>query len=109
MDACQPLDPELHLIPVRTRDADDGIDVDVEDSGVGIPEALRGRIFEPMVTTKDEGTGLGLYISRRLVEEHHGVLGFRCKAEGGTVFTVHLPAEPDDDVEVLGPARAEQG
>jgi signal transduction histidine kinase len=61
------------------------------DSGLGIPDAVLERLFEPFVTTKDRGTGLGLAISRRIVEEHHGrILAANCGGQGAS-FTVELP------------------
>jgi signal transduction histidine kinase len=94
IDACQPPDPERHRIAVRTRDADDGIEIEVEDTGHGVPDYLRERIFEPFYTTKPlgAGTGLGLFISRRIVEEHGGRLELTGAAREGACFRVFLPA-----------------
>lgn len=67
--------------------------VSVEDSGPGIPEAVRGRIFEPFFTTKasGEGTGMGLDIARRLARANGGDVDFESRP-GRTVFRVRLPA-----------------
>lgn len=67
--------------------------VDVEDSGCGIPEELQGKVFTPFFTTKPKGagTGIGLDLSRRIVEAHGGTIGFESRP-GRTVFTVRLPA-----------------
>jgi signal transduction histidine kinase len=93
-DACQPPDPERHRIAVRTYDCDGGVRIEVEDSGVGIPETVRAKIFSPFFSTKPvgAGTGLGLFISRQLVEEHGGSLDFEPAPGGGTRFRVSLPA-----------------
>ena len=93
MHACTPPDPTRHTITVRTQDTDNGIELQVEDSGEGIPEEIQHQVFTPFFTTKDvgEGTGLGLYISRRIVEQHGGSISFRCKPPGGTLFSVRLP------------------
>jgi len=74
------------------------------DSGLGIPDAVLERLFEPFVTTKDRGTGLGLAISRRIVEEHHGrIVAANCGGQGAS-FTVELPlaAGPSGGSDVAG-------
>lgn len=67
--------------------------VTVSDSGTGIPQPLLGRIFEPFVTSKEHGTGLGLAVSHRIAREHGGVLLAANRAEGGAVFTLELPLD----------------
>jgi signal transduction histidine kinase len=103
-DACQPPDPERHRIAVRTYDCDGTVRIEVEDSGVGIAEGLRAKIFSPFFSTKPvgAGTGLGLFISRQLVEEHGGTLQFEAAPQGGTLFRVSLPA-----AEAAPPAAAD--
>lgn len=63
----------------------------VEDTGPGLPSTLIDRIFEPFVSTKDAGLGLGLSISRRIVETHGGSIAARNVPTGGAVFIVRLP------------------
>ena len=67
------------------------IDVEVEDDGIGIPDAERDRIFNPFFTTKETGTGLGLALSYKIVDEHGGMVDFRSEAGAGTTFRVTLP------------------
>jgi signal transduction histidine kinase len=62
----------------------------VADTGGGIPEAMRERVFDPFCTTKESGTGLGLAVCQRIVEDHHGDIRF-ATSEAGTTFTVELP------------------
>jgi len=71
----------------------------IRDSGPGIPAALRSRIFEPFFTTKPvgTGTGLGLPVSRGMIEAHGGSINVESPAEGGTQFTIWLPAGPPAD------------
>jgi PAS domain S-box-containing protein len=79
----------------------DGIRIAVLDRGPGIPPDFRGRIFARFAQAEDEarrrqGSGLGLSISKRIVEEHGGRIGFEDRAGGGTVFYVDLPLHADD-------------
>ena len=63
----------------------------VEDEGPGVPSEALPRLFEPYFTTKSSGTGLGLLIARRIVEEHGGTIGADNRPGGGLVVTVRLP------------------
>ena len=65
--------------------------VEVADDGAGIPDALAAQLFDPFVTTKNKGSGLGLYIAHRIVTEHGGAIGSRPRPGGGTVFSITLP------------------
>jgi two-component system sensor kinase FixL len=66
-------------------------EVTFADSGPGIPEAVRARIFTPFFTTKSRGSGLGLPTARRLIEAHHGTISVSCPPAGGTEVSVRLP------------------
>jgi signal transduction histidine kinase len=63
----------------------------VSDSGAGLPAGLGERIFEPFVTSKETGIGLGLPICRRIVEAHGGKIAAASRPEGGATFTIRLP------------------
>lgn len=79
---------------LRTESAvtDRGVELTVSDSGLGIPSDVRDHIFEPFVTTKPQGVGLGLAISRSLVQAHGGDIEVAGLSDGkGTRFTVVLP------------------
>jgi len=65
--------------------------VSVQDSGVGIPPENLGRLFEPFFTTKPNGTGLGLPITRRIVQEHRGVIRVDSRPGEGATFHILLP------------------
>ncbi len=85
------------VLAVRVRpspDDPDMVDLQISDSGPGIPEEIRKRIFEPFFTTKgQEGTGLGLAITRRIVMAHKGKI--ECESfPGGTLFKIKLPVVP---------------
>lgn len=63
----------------------------VEDSGAGIPEAARERLFEPFFSTRGEGSGLGLSIVRQVAEAHGGWVDWAPREAGGSRFTLYLP------------------
>lgn len=65
--------------------------VDVSDTGPGVPPEVAPRLFDPFVTTKASGTGLGLAVVRRLVEAHAGRASFHSRPGQGSTFTLHLP------------------
>jgi signal transduction histidine kinase len=68
--------------------------VEVRDNGRGIPAADLPNIFRPFYTTKGEGTGLGLSLARRIVEDHHGRIDVTSVVGRGTTFAVMLPLQP---------------
>jgi two-component system sensor histidine kinase PilS (NtrC family) len=65
--------------------------IEVADQGPGIPADLQERVFEPFVTTKERGSGLGLPTVARIVEAHGGAVHMTCPPEGGTRITIRLP------------------
>jgi signal transduction histidine kinase len=79
-------------VAVRARAADGAVTLDVEDSGPGVDPATRRRLFEPLITTKDRGIGLGLALVKRIAERHGGSVEYSDRPEGGARFTVRLPA-----------------
>ena len=70
---------------------EDTIIVRCRDNGCGIPSDIADTLFNPFVTRKEGGTGLGLSVSRRIVEAHGGTISAESSPEKGTVFTVTLP------------------
>ncbi|WP_437931815.1 response regulator [Sorangium sp. So ce291] len=92
LDAVARRPPEARLVVVRTRRADRGqVELSVADSGEGIPPADLERVFEPFFTSKPQGLGVGLAISRSIVEAHGGRLwAEHCPGEGAT-FRCALP------------------
>jgi signal transduction histidine kinase len=79
---------ELMLTACRTGD---GLEIEVADSGPGVPPALLDRLFEPFFTTKSSGTGLGLAIVERIVAAHGGRAQVVNCPEGGAAFTLIIP------------------
>jgi two-component system sensor histidine kinase TtrS len=98
MDGQQRGERALHIETTATPSG--LVEVAVGDSGGGMPDAVRGRVFAPFFTTKRDGLGLGLAISRRIVEAHGGRLWSTPNEERGTTFRFSLPAtmEPTSDV-----------
>src|SRR5262249_40970512 len=68
----------------------------VIDNGCGLPAELGQRIFDPFVTAKGAGLGLGLSICRRIVESHGGEISAATRPEGGALFTVRLPMPKEE-------------
>lgn len=100
-------------LTVRARSSADWVILEVQDNGSGVPPELGDKVFEPFVTTKEpgRGTGLGLYISRQIIEGHHGSLSYESKPGEGTTFKLRLPvsqestAEPATAAEKAEPER----
>ena len=83
----------MPISPRRAGHGGDGVEVSFADTGRGVPEGERDRIFDPLYSTKPDGTGLGLAVTRQIVETHGGAGRCEPGPEGGTVFVVRLPSE----------------
>lgn len=81
-------------ITIRSRAEDDRVTVDVIDTGIGMPEHVKGKLFEPFFTTKKvgKGTGLGTSISYGIVKEYGGVIDIQSTPGSGTTFRLSFPA-----------------
>jgi two-component system sensor kinase FixL len=90
MDAMQ--DCERRELVVRTSSGQGGVSVEVSDSGPGVAEEMAAQLFQPFVTTKPGGMGVGLSISKRIVEAHGGVISAWRNGRGGASFRFTLPA-----------------
>jgi two-component system NtrC family sensor kinase len=91
--------PQGGVLTLATRDTRGaqgraGVVIEVQDSGAGLAPEVRDRLFRPFFTTKNDGNGLGLWISLGLVERYGGSIAARNAAEGGAVFSVTLWTEP---------------
>ena len=77
--------------------------VDISDNGPGIPPEIQVKIFQPFFTTKSrhKGTGLGLAVSKRIVEQHDGSLSFNSVAGDGTTFSIEVPLSTRRLIETL--------
>ena len=101
-----PADGGRVVVATRAADGDDGPEVvlEVRDDGRGMDEAVRARIFEPFFTTRDEGSGLGLAVVRRLVADWGGRIDVASAPGRGATFTLSFPAA---DVAADGAAAEE--
>jgi len=69
----------------------DGVEIEVRDTGIGIPRSHLKKVFDPFFTTKSEGTGLGLSISLKILENHGGTIDVISEEGKSTTFTIHFP------------------
>jgi two-component system, NtrC family, sensor kinase len=93
---------KMGVITIRTRAEGGRVSIAIHDTGCGIPQEIRNRIFEPFFTTKavGKGTGLGLSISYDIIKKHGGNIEVESGPECGTTFTVTLPVEGVQGVQV---------
>jgi signal transduction histidine kinase len=80
-------------VTVSTKRIPQGLEIRVSDNGMGIPDAIKEKIFQPFFTTKPtgQGTGLGLSLSYDIVRAHSGEIKLETKGDEGCTFTIHLP------------------
>lgn len=86
--------PKGGTLAIATRMVDDGesVELTITDTGHGIPEDRVDQVFKPFVTSKSSGLGLGLALTRRIVERHGGMIALTSKQGQGTTVTICLPA-----------------
>jgi PAS domain S-box-containing protein len=98
-EAMEPV-PRRELV-VSTTSSEAEIRIDVIDTGVGLSEKTKSNLFEPFATTKPSGMGVGLSISRAIIEAHHGRIWAESNPEGGAIFSFTLPLA-SDQIETAG-------
>jgi signal transduction histidine kinase len=82
----------VQVQPVIHEDQE-GVELRFSDTGPGVPEEIREEIFNPFVTTKKTGVGLGLSIVSKIVDGHHGSIHVENSPTGGAIFTIFFPLE----------------
>ncbi len=83
-------------LAIATYKKEDVLIITVEDTGTGIPEEVKPKLFTPMMTTKAKGQGLGLSVVKRLVEAQGGTIDFESQIGKGTKFIIHLPQKTQE-------------
>ncbi len=81
------------LKPSADSEVGDYVDLEVMDTGTGVPDDLKVRIFEPGFSTAEDGTGLGLAIVKKIVNDHGGAVKVESDAGAGSAFSIYLPVE----------------
>jgi two-component system, LuxR family, sensor kinase FixL len=90
--------PKRELVASTARVADDMMEVAVSDTGSGFPDDVKSNLFQTFFTTKETGMGVGLSISRSIVEAHGGSMWADTNASGGATFRFTLPAVPSESL-----------
>ncbi len=88
LNAQQAMSPKGGSITIETKNRNGRVFVSITDQGKGIPREDLNKLFDPFFTTKDEGTGLGLPIVHRIIENHHGFIEVESNANSGSIFTL---------------------
>jgi signal transduction histidine kinase len=83
--------PNGGMLTIRAHTEGKYVLIEVKDTGVGIPEAVKGKLFTPMFTTKSKGQGFGLAVIKRMTEALGGTVSFESQEGKGTKFTIRLP------------------
>ena len=91
LNAVEAASPSGEVRVLGNRQAGE-VAISIEDTGPGVDTVTARRLFEPLITTKDKGVGLGLALVKRIVERHGGTVAYEPRAGGGARFTVRLPA-----------------
>jgi signal transduction histidine kinase len=92
LNACEASAGEDARINVDLRQVSGGLQIRVADNGRGIPESIRGKLFEPFISYgKENGTGLGLTVVQKIVQDHGGDVVVEKTSEEGTIFRITLP------------------
>jgi signal transduction histidine kinase len=99
LNACEAVVSSAGSILVELREIRHGAEIRVSDNGHGIPEAIRGKLFEPFVSLgKENGTGLGLTVVQKIVQDHGGDIAVEKTSSQGTVFRLNLPLSSASEI-----------
>jgi signal transduction histidine kinase len=92
LNACEAVPAESGKIEIGLRRNGDSLEIRIEDNGPGIAEAVRDRLFEPFVSHgKENGTGMGLTVVQKILQDHGGEIAVERSSTSGTTFLVSIP------------------
>jgi signal transduction histidine kinase len=87
--------PEGGKLTIGAREKDKFLEVEVTDTGCGIPQEAMDKIFDPLFTTRAKGIGLGLAVCKSIIDRHEGNIAVKSKVGEGTTFTIKLPLKAE--------------
>ena len=85
--------PRGGTLKTRTRGEDQTVVIEIADTGAGILAENMARLFEPFFTTREKGIGLGLCVTKSIVEGHRGTIEVKSERGEGTTFWIRLPSQ----------------
>jgi signal transduction histidine kinase len=97
VDAMAESEPSLRTLAITSRSVEGGIEIAVRDTGSGLSKEEADRVFDAFYTTKELGMGMGLGISRSIIEDHGGRLWAESNPDGGAIFRFTLPRSAESD------------
>jgi signal transduction histidine kinase len=94
LNACEAVPPDAARIEIRLREANEQIEIQVIDNGPGVPDVVRGKLFQPFVSYgKEKGTGLGLATAQKILQDHGGDVVLESSSPGHTIFKLVIPVD----------------
>ena len=95
LNACEVVPPQSGKIDIGLRRTGENLEIRIADNGPGIAEAVRDSLFEPFVSHgKENGTGMGLTVVQKIVQDHGGEVGVEQTSSAGTTFRINIPLNP---------------
>src|ERR1035438_3600305 len=106
LNACEAVPAESGRIEIGLRRQGESLEISIEDNGPGIAEAVRDRLFEPFVSHgKENGTGMGLTVVQKILQDHGGDVTVDQTSASGTTFRLTIPLNPSASTEIAAPMR----
>jgi signal transduction histidine kinase len=103
LNACEVVPPQAGKIDIGLRRVGDTLEIRIADNGPGVAEAIRDRLFEPFVSYgKENGTGMGLTVVQKILQDHGGDVAVEQTSSSGTTFRIKLPLSPSTENVLTG-------